>query len=189
MKYLMVNSSIAGTKTKILMDEVNSRLTAKTDASDAVQRVELKEKTMVFSDGRHFEDYTGDTAEVIAQVMAADVLIFGVPTYQASVPASLKNLFDLLPKAAFKHKTVSFVVTAGSSKHYLVMEYQLKPILAFMKANIVSNYVFAEDRDFSSGELVNDEVRYRLDTLVDDTVSLAESYSEVYQKAQDSFDF
>ena len=50
----------------------------------------------------------------------------------------------MLPQNALEFKTVSMVVAAGSDKHFLIPEIQLKPILGYMKANIVPNYVFLQ---------------------------------------------
>jgi FMN reductase len=72
-------------------------------------------------------DYEGDTAFVTKKIMEADAIVIGTPIFQASIPATLKNIFDLLPVNAFRDKVVSVLVTAGSSKHYLVPEQQLKP--------------------------------------------------------------
>ena len=47
-------------------------------------------------------------------------LIIGTPVFQASIPATLKNIFDLLPVNALQEKIVSMLVTAGSPKHYLI---------------------------------------------------------------------
>lgn len=50
--------------------------------------------------------------------------------FQASIPATLKNVFDLLPVNAFRDKVVSIIVTAGTPKYYMMVEQQLKPILS-----------------------------------------------------------
>jgi FMN reductase len=42
-------------------------------------------------------DYTGDTRVVLEKIMEADAYIIGTPVFQASIPGTLKNLFDLLP--------------------------------------------------------------------------------------------
>ena len=55
---------------------------------------------MAFSDGRDFRDYEGDTKRVAEVIMAADALIIGTPVFHASIPATLKNVFDLLPQNA-----------------------------------------------------------------------------------------
>lgn len=77
-----------------------------------------------------------------------------------------KNIFDLLPVNGLQHKVAGIVVTAGSSKHYLIVENQLKPILGYMKAQIVQTYVFIEEQDFQRKELVNDDVIFRIDRLM-----------------------
>lgn len=63
--------------------------------------LDLAEHNLVFGDGRNYREYEGDTRYVAETIMAADALIIGTPTFQASIPATLKNVFDLLPVNAF----------------------------------------------------------------------------------------
>lgn len=121
--------------------------------------------------------------------MDSDVIFIGTPIFQASIPASLKNIFDLLPQNALEFKTVSMLVTAGSEKHFLIPEIQLKPILSYMKANIVPNYVFLLDTEFIVDEITSDDVHFRMDTLIEDTMVLAEAYQEVWRKQEESYGF
>src|SRR5690625_6434899 len=100
-------------------------------------------------------------------MMQADAIIIGTPIFQASIPATLKNIFDLLSPNAFLDKMVGIFVTAGTPKHYLVVEQQLKPILAFMKAQIVQSYVFIEESDFYNKEIIDEDVLFRLNRLVE----------------------
>ena len=121
--------------------------------------------------------------------MEADAIIIGTPIFQASIPATLKNIFDLLPVNAFRDKVVSMLVTAGSPKHYLIAEQQLKPILAYMKAQIVQTYVFIEEKDFHRKEIVNDDVLFRIERLVEDTVVLTETYTKIREEKEAEYDF
>ena len=66
-----------------------------------------------------------------------------------SIPATLKNVFDLLPTNAFRDKVVGMVATAGSAKHFLIPAQQLTPILTYMKAQVVQPYVFVEEKDLA----------------------------------------
>ncbi|MEG0288134.1 MAG: NAD(P)H-dependent oxidoreductase [Carnobacterium sp.] len=59
--------------------------------------MDLAEYEMVFSDGRNYWEYDGDTKYIAETIMAADAIIIGTSTFQASIPATLKNIFDLLP--------------------------------------------------------------------------------------------
>lgn len=81
------------------------------------------------------------------------------------------------------------IITAGSQRHFLVAEQQLKPILTFMKAQIVQTYVFIEEKDFLRKELVNDDVLFRIDRLVEDTFVLAETYTKIREAEEAKYGF
>lgn len=188
LKILVLSASNVGNKTGIVTQKAYEMLQAKHSEHDLTY-LNLKDKELIFSDGRNYLDYTGDTLEVTQAVMAADVIILGTPIFQASIPGVLKNLFDLLPQNALLDKTVSMIVTAGSDKHFLVAEQQLKPILAYMKANVLQNYVFVRDIDFGLDGIENDDIYFRLDTLVEDAVMLGKTYQEVLQAKEAAFGF
>ena len=84
---------------------------------------------------------------------------------------------------------MSMIVTAGTAKHYLMVEQQLKPILAYMKAHIVPTYVFIEEKDFHRKEIVNDDVLFRIERLVEDTVLLVDAYVGIRQAKDAEYDF
>lgn len=151
--------------------------------------IDLSEYDVQFSDGRNYLEYEGDTGFVTRTIMDADAIIIGTPVFQASIPATLKNIFDLLPEQAFRDKVVSMLVTAGSSKHYLIPEQQLKPILAYMKAQIVQSYVFIEEKDFYRKEIINDDVLFRINRLVEDTVVLAKTYTNILEAKEAEYGF
>lgn len=144
MKIVGIAGSIVGSKTRTAMNYTLNH--AKQHYPDAeVTLLDLSEYTIEFSDGRDYRLYEGDTKYVAETIMEADAIIIGTPTFQASIPGTLKNIFDLLPVNALRDKVVSIIVTAGTGKHYLMIEQQLKPILSYMKAHIVPTYVFVEE--------------------------------------------
>jgi FMN reductase len=134
-------------------------------------------------------EYEGDTKFVTETIMNADAIIIGTPTFQASIPATLKNIFDLLPVNALRDKVVSILVTAGTARYYLMAELQLKPISAYMRAHIVPANVFIEERDFNRKEIVNDDVLFRIGRLVEDTVMLVDAFANVTQLKEAEYDF
>ncbi|MFC0232877.1 NADPH-dependent FMN reductase [Vagococcus entomophilus] len=188
MKIRLLSGSIIGTKTQIAMKYALTKLIAQYPQED-IQLLDLKELNIEFSDGRNYLDYSNDTRYLTDELMAADIILIGSPTFQASIPATLKNVFDLLPQNAFRNKVVGVLMTAGSSKHFLVAETQLKPIISYMKGYMIPNYVFIEETDFDRGTIVSDDVLFRIDKLIEDTYLFFQSYQIVWQKKEDSYDF
>ncbi|MDU1848562.1 MAG: NADPH-dependent FMN reductase [Niallia nealsonii] len=188
MKIVGLSGSKVGSKTRTAMDYTMKAITDNYPEVE-ITLLDLADYDIQFSDGRNYLEYEGDTGYVTKTLMEADAIIIGTPVFQASIPATLKNIFDLLPQNAFRDKVVSIVVTAGSSKHYLIAEQQLKPILAYMKAQIVQTYVFIEEKDFYRKEITDDDVLFRIERLVEDTIVLTETFTEIREKKEAMYDF
>ncbi|KIL49515.1 NADPH-dependent FMN reductase [Jeotgalibacillus soli] len=188
MKIVGISGSLVGSKTRTAMNQLSKEMTEKYPDA-AFTLIDLAEYTLQFSDGRNYLEYEGDTGYVTKTIMEADAIVIGTPVFQASIPAPLKNVFDLLPVNAFRDKVVSIFVTAGSAKHYLVAEQQLKPILSYMKAQLVQSFVFIEEKDFHNKEIVNDDVFFRIERLVEDTVLLTETYRKLREEKEAQYDF
>jgi len=188
MDIVLINGSIVGTNTKVAIEHTKNTF-AKNYPNHNLTIIDLADYDLPFSDGRHYFEYGGDAKEVTTKIMEADAIIIGTPVFQASIPGTLKNLFDLLPVDALRNKTVSMIVTAGTAKHFLMIEQQLKPILAYMKAQIVTTYVFIEEQDMIGEDIINDDITFRLERLTEDTVTIHEAFLKV-QEAQDAlYDF
>ncbi len=188
MKTVFLQGSRVGSKTLISMKKIAEKYQSKYPEHETTF-IDLKELDVEFSDGRNYLDYDGDTGYVTQTIMDADIIFIGSPTFQASIPATLKNIFDLLPQKALEKKTVGIVMTAGSSNHFLIAEIQLKPILGYMKANIVPNYVFVKDTDIIQQEIINDDVLLRMDNLVENTVVLATTYQSIWAETEEDYGF
>ncbi|WP_090237082.1 NADPH-dependent FMN reductase [Lentibacillus halodurans] len=184
MKVIGISGSVIGSKTRIAVEQILNKLNDE-HQEFKTELIDLSDYELVFSDGRDYRDYAGDTKTVLEKIMAADAYIIGTPIFQASIPGTLKNLFDLLPNEGFQNKVVGIVATAGSSKHYLVPEHQLKPILSYMKAVIIQKYVFVEEKSYYQKEIVDDDAVLRLNRLADDLVHGVNVFREI-QKAKDS---
>lgn len=188
MKIVGLSGSNVGSKTRTAMDYTIKTVTEKYPDSD-VTLIDLAAYDIQFSDGRNYLEYEGDTKYIAQTLMEADAIIIGTPIFQASIPATLKNIFDLLPVNAFRDKVVSMLVTAGSPKHYLIAEQQLRPILFYMKAQTVQSYVFIEEKDFHRREITNDDVLFRIERLVEDTVVLTKTYTKMREEKEAAYDF
>ncbi|GAB2555254.1 NADPH-dependent FMN reductase [Gracilibacillus alcaliphilus] len=188
MNIVALSGSIAGSKTRTAIEAVSEIIT-KTYPEEVFTLIDLADYDLMFSDGRNYLEYPGDTGFVTQKLMEADIIIMGTPIFHASIPGALKNIFDLLPVNALQDKVVGILVTAGSAKHYLVVEQQLKPILSYMKASIVPTYVFMEEKDFYRKEIVNDDIFFRLERLIEDTFQTSEAMEIVKKAKEDAYGF
>lgn len=188
MKLVVLSGSNVGTKTRTVMEHATQTVLAQ-DPDVEATLIDLAEADMIFSDGRNFTEYTGDTGRVAKELMAADAMIIGTPIFQASIPAALKNVFDLLPTSAFLDKVVGVIATAGSSKHYLIPAQHLLPILSYMKAQVVQPYVFVGESDLHRGEIVSHDVLQRLDRLVEDTIVLTRTFASIREERDAAYGF
>ncbi|SDC06090.1 FMN reductase [Pelagirhabdus alkalitolerans] len=188
MNILLLSGSTIGSKTRIAMEHCYKQLKQHSPESE-ITFIDLADYQLQFSDGRHYLDYDGDTAHVTQSIMNADIIMIGSPIFQASIPGTLKNVFDLLPTDGLRDKVISMIITAGSSKHYLVPMIQLKPILTYMKGSVVDDYVFIEEKDYHLKEIVNDDVFLRIDRLIDDTITQYDALQYTKEKEVEKYGF
>lgn len=188
MKIVALVGAKVGWNTKTATNNIKDTLETKYKG-EQVDIIDLADYNIEFADGRNFLDYGEDTATVVNKLMEADIIIITTPVYQASIPGLLKNIFDLLPMDGLQDKTVGIMVVAGSEKHYLVAEQQLKPILSFMKAQVVQTYVFATQKDIVKGDIINQDVIFRIDRLVDEVMQTAIAFKNIKEAQDAMYDF
>ena len=73
-KIVGISGSFVGSKTKIAMDYVMQRMNKKFSKAE-IQLLNLADLNIVFSYGRGFLDYDGDTKFLTKAIMATDVLL------------------------------------------------------------------------------------------------------------------
>ncbi|MFC4023733.1 NADPH-dependent FMN reductase [Oceanobacillus longus] len=173
MKLVGISGALAGDKTSLA---VNNVLVAAQLHDRTIQKelIDLREYEIEFSVGAALADYNDDTRAVVSKILSADFLVFGTPIYQASISGALKNLFDLLPENAFKYKVTGIVATGWSNNHFLVPEYQLKPILSYFKGLIPTGNVYIQNDSFNleSDEIINQTISERIQKLAEEMIYL-----------------
>src|SRR5262249_56769252 len=65
----------------------------------------------------------------------------------------LKSVVDLLDNALLVAKPVLLAATAGTSRHALVIDEQLRPLFGYMRALVLPTSVFAGPEDWAASEL------------------------------------
>ena len=96
----------------------------------------------------------GDELEkTIERVAAADALIAATPVYKAGISGLFKSFVDVLDDDLLVARPVLLAATAGSSRHALVIDEQMRPLFAYLRALALPTSVFAAPEDWAATEL------------------------------------
>ncbi|GEN35424.1 NADPH-dependent FMN reductase [Aneurinibacillus danicus] len=178
MKLLGISGTILGAKTAILVEKV-LHAARENHSNIEVEMLDLRHYNVQFCDGRDPSFYNEDTQKVIEIVSQADFYLIGSPIFNGSMPAPLKNLFDLIPPSVFRYKVMGFVANGGTYQHYLVVENQLKPIVGYLRAYVAPSYVYANTNHFNhENEIVDEDVLERIQNLANELVHMQQGLKE-----------
>lgn len=86
----------------------------------------------------------------IGAIGRADGLIAVTPIYNQSYSGLFKSLFDVIDPGTLAGVPVALGATGGTARHSLAVDYALRPMFAYLKADIVPTSVFAAAEDFGA---------------------------------------
>jgi FMN reductase len=89
----------------------------------------------------------------IEKIATADAIIASTPVYKAGISGLFKSFIDLLDNDLLIVKPVLLAATAGSSRHAMVVDEQMRPLFAYLRALALPTSVFAGPEDWASPEL------------------------------------
>jgi len=89
----------------------------------------------------------------IDRLAAADAIIAATPVYKAGLSGLFKSFFDVLDDDLLVAKPVLLAATGGTPRHALVIDDQMRPLFAYLRALTVPTSVYAAPEDWGSTEL------------------------------------
>src|SRR4051794_20805624 len=89
----------------------------------------------------------------IDRLAAADAVIVATPVYKAGISGLLKTFVDVLDNDLIVAKPVLLAATGGTARHALVIDDQLRPLFAYMRALTLPTSVYAAPEDWGSTDL------------------------------------
>jgi FMN reductase len=96
---------------------------------------------------------SAELQDAIDQIAAADAVIASAPVYKAGLSGLFKSFVDVLDNDLLIAKPVVLAATAGSSRHALVVDEQMRSLFAYMRALTLPTAVFAAPEDWGAAEL------------------------------------
>jgi FMN reductase len=106
---------------------------------------------------------------------AADGVIAAAPVYKAGPSGLFLSFFQVLDNDLLIGKPVVLAATAGTERHALVVDDQMRPLFAYLRALPVPTSLFAATEDWGAGAGVQDALGKRVDRAAFELVLLMES--------------
>ena len=146
-------------KTKAFISHIAGETANRIGATSAIYDIENLGPSLPAA--RRLGDLDPAARAIIEQLVGADVLVAGSPTFKGSYTGLFKHLFDLLDPSSLRGKPVILAATGGGERHSLIVEHQLRPLFGFFEALTVPTAIYASDRDFADGVLVSEAIHAR----------------------------
>jgi FMN reductase len=108
--------------------------------------------------------------KAIAALGAADGIVASTPVYKAGASGLFTSFFQVLDNDLLIAKPVVLAATAGTARHALVVDEQLRSLFAYMRTTTVPTSLFAAPEDWSDPAL-----NKRVDRAAVELVLLMES--------------
>jgi FMN reductase len=99
---------------------------------------------------------SGDLRRVLESVGSADGLIAVTPLFTTTYSGLFKSFVDILDKDSLTRMPVLLGATGGTPRHSLALEYSMRPLFTYLRADVANTSVFAATDDWS-GELDNQD--------------------------------
>ena len=98
--------------------------------------------------------FPGARLQAAIELLAgADAVIASTPVYKAGISGLFKSFADVLDNDLLIAKPVILAATAGTPRHAMVVDEQLRPLFAFLRAMPVPTSLFAAPDDWGSSTL------------------------------------
>ncbi|WP_192181518.1 FMN reductase [Mesorhizobium amorphae] len=146
-------------KTKAFISHIVGDIAGRTNAASSV--FDIEDLGPSFAQARRVGDLDPAARNLVEQLLGADIVVVGSPTFKGSYTGLFKHFFDLLDPSSLRGKPVILAATGGGERHSLIVEHQLRPLFGFFEALTMPTAIYASDKDFANGQLVSEAIQAR----------------------------
>jgi len=119
------------------------------------------------------DDYNEKTLEAAKDIMTADVWLIGTPIYNSMYSAALKNLFEFVNYKKTEGKTAGLAIIASGMIGFTDVQTLLTQLMSYFRVITNPVPVFVTADKMADGKIIDDDVKSRLNQMVDKTLELA----------------
>ena len=159
--------------TRLLADRTAQRVTelaATRGHTVTVSAVDLREISTDITTALVSQLVTAKLQKVITALGEADGIIAAAPVYKAGPSGLFTSFFDVLDNDLLIGKPAVLAATAGTARHALVADDQMRPMFAYLRTMTAPTSLFAAPEDWSDPAL-----NTRIDRAAVELVLLMES--------------
>jgi FMN reductase len=157
----------------MLADRLAERAAARAErrgAAVTVSVVDLREISADITSALVSQLVTPKLQQAISALREADGIIACTPVYKAGPSGLFTSFFDVLDNDLLIATPVVLAATAGTARHALVADDQMRPLFAYLRTMTVPTSVFAAPEDWGDPAL-----NTRIDRAATELVLLMES--------------
>lgn len=159
--------------TRMLADRISARVGAvagRRGTAVTVTVIDLRELATEITTALVSQLMGPKMTAAIEKLAAADGLVVAAPVYKAAPSGLLTSFFHVLDNDLLIAKPVILAATAGTARHALVVDEQMRALFAFLRTMTVPTSLFAAAEDWNDTDL-----NTRIDRAALELVLLMES--------------
>lgn len=134
--------------------------------------IEVNELVMELGTAMSTGTFPPKLRQALDETAQADALIAATPVFTASYSGVFKMFFDALDNNALTGVPVIIAATAGTVRHSLVLDYALRPLFSYLRANTMPTGVFAATDDFGQESALDSRITRAARELAENIVNL-----------------
>jgi FMN reductase len=140
--------------TRLLADRTAQRVAALAEQRGAAARtrvIDLRELATDITTALTSQLVTPKLQQAVDVLGAADGVIAAAPVYKAGPSGLFTSFFHVLDNDLLIGKPVVLAATAGTARHALVVDDQMRPLFAYLRTLPVPTSLFAAPEDWGAG--------------------------------------
>ena len=135
--------------------------------------IDLQKLDLPFCDGNDCYD-NPSVKELNQMVKEAKSIIIAAPVYNYDLNAAAKNLMELTGRS-WTNKIVGFICAAGGKGSYMSVTSYMNSLMLDFRCIIIPRYVYADKKCFSENGEINNEIKERIEELIEKSIFLTNS--------------
>jgi len=114
-----------------------------------VVNLELRDHAHAIVDAMLTGFPTGELAEALEQLVAADGVIAVTPLFTTTYSGLFKSFVDIIDKDSLRDMPVLLGATGGTPRHSLALDYSVRPLFSYLRTDVLATTVFAATDDWA----------------------------------------